>query len=596
MPDRPPSDFADESEWMGYCVPFMQRPSGDDMENDQAVAACMQMWSDKAAAADVTRAYSVLTIKSVDTEQRTIEGVASTPEVDRAGDIVEPLGAKFTLPMPLLWQHNSREPAVGHVTAAKATKDGISIKAKLAKIDEPGELKNTVDKAWQALKAGLVRGLSIGFSPIEYAFRDGGDGDAGGLRYTSWNWLELSLVTIPANQSATISLIKSLDQADPAASGTGIDQQAQIPGVSGKPTSVTLNAEERSMAKNIAEQIAALEATRAAKSARMGEVMQKSIDEGRSSELDEQEEFDTLQDEVKALDSDLTRLRALETINKASAKVVEAKTVDDGAAARGGNGNAASHVRMNDLSKLEPGIEFARMAKCLAIAKGDAWGALNVAKSMYPDGARIQNILEIGGKTGEISSDMVQKAASGGMTSTNSSLSAGLVGDETKVFADFVEWLRPQTIIGRFGANGVPGLTRVPFRTPLITQTSGATGYWVGEGAGKPVTNFDATRTTMTPLKSAAIAVCTKELIRDSSPAADALIRGELGRAIRERVNTTFIDPAASWGRWNLAGVHHLSGRVPRPRAVPRRMTSGAIWHSCSTPSSSPTTRRRTRS
>ncbi|MFM7011873.1 MAG: peptidase U35, partial [Betaproteobacteria bacterium] len=62
----------------------------------------------------INRAYSVLTIKSYDDDERTIEGIATTPSPDRYGDIVEPDGAKFQLPIPLLWQHDSDKP-VGHV-------------------------------------------------------------------------------------------------------------------------------------------------------------------------------------------------------------------------------------------------------------------------------------------------------------------------------------------------------------------------------------------------------------------------------------------------------------------------------------------------
>src|SRR5678809_299028 len=110
----------------------------------------------------MNRAYSILNVKAIDDDLRVIEGIASTPTPDRMGDIVEPLGAKFQLPMPLLWQHNAVEP-VGFVEFARPNEDGIPFKARIAKIDEPGELKNLVDKAWQAVKAKLVRAVSIGF-------------------------------------------------------------------------------------------------------------------------------------------------------------------------------------------------------------------------------------------------------------------------------------------------------------------------------------------------------------------------------------------------------------------------------------------------
>src|SRR3954464_15772907 len=114
-----------------------------------------------AAARGPQRAYSLLEIKSFDDEQRVVTGIASTPTPDRMEDIVMPDGAKFKLPLPLLWQHDSRQP-IGHVTHAKVTAAGIEIVAEIAR-----GVTAEIDKAWALIKAGLVRGLSIGFRPLE---------------------------------------------------------------------------------------------------------------------------------------------------------------------------------------------------------------------------------------------------------------------------------------------------------------------------------------------------------------------------------------------------------------------------------------------
>lgn len=156
----------------------------------------------------MNRAYSLLEIRSVDEDQRIIEGIASTPKTDLMEDIVEPEGAEFKLPLPLLWQHNSREP-IGHVTKATVTGAGIRIRAELARIDEPGRLKDRLDEAWHSIRTGLVRGLSIGFKPLETADIAG----TWGQRMIRWLWLELSAVTIPANIEATITAVKSFDSA-----------------------------------------------------------------------------------------------------------------------------------------------------------------------------------------------------------------------------------------------------------------------------------------------------------------------------------------------------------------------------------------------
>lgn len=176
------------------------------------------------------RAYSLLDVKSM-TEQDgfvRIEGIASTPTPDRMGDVVEPLGAKFKMPMPLLWQHNSDMP-VGNVTFAKPTKSGIPFRAELPIIKEAGNLKERVDEAIQSMKYKLVAAVSIGFKAIW----DEVEEIATGLRFKQWEWLELSLVTIPANAEAVISTIKSLDREQRAASGHETVVEPANPGVSG---------------------------------------------------------------------------------------------------------------------------------------------------------------------------------------------------------------------------------------------------------------------------------------------------------------------------------------------------------------------------
>jgi HK97 family phage prohead protease len=172
------------------------------------------------------RAYALLNVKDVDEDRRSITGIATTPTPDRMGDIVESEGAEFQLPIPLLWHHDSRQP-VGHVVEAKVTKDGIRIRADFVKIDESGRLKERLDEAWHSVKYRLVQGLSIGFKSLESSFID----DTYSLRFLRWLWLELSVVTIPANGEASITAVKSLVEAETAALGR---KPATPPGVLGK--------------------------------------------------------------------------------------------------------------------------------------------------------------------------------------------------------------------------------------------------------------------------------------------------------------------------------------------------------------------------
>ncbi len=159
------------------------------------------------------RAYSILTVKSVNEDTRVIRGIATTPTPDRVGDIVEPLGVKFKNPMPLLHQHRHDQP-VGTVKFDTPTKDGITFEATLPVIAEPGPLKDRVDTAWGEVKTGLVGGVSIGFRMIEYSRMEDG-----GYRFIESEVLELSLVTVPANADCNITSIKKIDADLLAASG-----------------------------------------------------------------------------------------------------------------------------------------------------------------------------------------------------------------------------------------------------------------------------------------------------------------------------------------------------------------------------------------
>lgn len=127
--------------------------------------------------------------------------------------------------------HDSHDP-IGWVTAAKVTSKGIDIEGEVANLSEPATLKDRLDTAWAMLKAKLVRGLSIGFKPLESSRI----GDTYSYRYTKWLWLELSPVVVPANGDCSITQIKSIDTAQRAASGLtsrGAVRLGISPGVSG---------------------------------------------------------------------------------------------------------------------------------------------------------------------------------------------------------------------------------------------------------------------------------------------------------------------------------------------------------------------------
>lgn len=153
---------------------------------------------------DAKRAYALFEVKALDATQRTFTGWATTPAMDRVGDTINPLGASFKNPLVLLHQHNFDEP-IGSVTLAKPTAKGIQFEAQIPVVQEPGLFKDRVDMAWDEIKYGVVRAVSIGFRPMKYAFTD-----EGGVDYQEIEIYELSPVSVPALPAAVITSVKSM--------------------------------------------------------------------------------------------------------------------------------------------------------------------------------------------------------------------------------------------------------------------------------------------------------------------------------------------------------------------------------------------------
>jgi len=446
----------------------------------------------------VYRAYSPLTVKDLNDDARALTGIATTPTTDRLGDIIEPKGATFANPLPLLLFHDTRQP-VGTVALAAPSADGIGFRATLPRIAAPGRLRDRVDEAWQSVEAGLIRGVSIGFRPLD-------DGielmKGGGLRFTKIEILELSLVAIPANADARIETIKAIDAPYLSRSARPMN-----------PTPTTL------------EQIQQFSGMRTAKAARMTDLMSTAAAAGVTLDEAQETEYDALQREVDELDKHVTRLTRLEASQRAAAVPANGSSSASASASREG---APAHTPIYLRDNRPPGIEFAQMVICKLVAFYNQFSIspLAVAKSRYPDNHRIHQYLE--------------RAAVPAATTTNTPA----LMDPTNLANEFLAWLRPQTILGQFGQGGVPSLKDVPFNIAIAGQTSGGTGYWTGEGKAKPLTSFAFNRQTLGFSKVAAISVITEELARFSSPSAEALIRDGLRDALVERLDIDFVDPA----------------------------------------------------
>jgi HK97 family phage major capsid protein/HK97 family phage prohead protease len=472
------------------------------------------------------RAYSFLEIKAVDEERRIIRGVATTPGMDRVGDIVEPLGVSFKNPLKLLWQHDSDKP-VGLVKFDTPTKDGVTFTAELPVVAEEGALRQRIEEAWQSVKYNLINAVSIGFRALEYAFMD-----EGGIRFIKTEVYELSLVTIPANASAlitsvgknldanVIAVLKRFDTNAPAPSGQ-LQRSAKHPRpVSGKTFNLNSRPEEGLTAMNdVGAQIAALKEQRKEKAVALEAIQKAATEAKRTKTKEEREQFDDLRDELRTLDAEIADLEDIEGLYKPTVKAVS-PTTDPAPRPR---------VPATAEKKLDKGIAFAQLIKVKAVARLEGERKLDVAERMYGRDSVVVGILKAGEQTPG--------------STVSGTWGYDLISQEGAAAADFAEYLRPSTILGKFGQGNVPALRSVPFRKPLILQTGGAVGNWVGEAKPKPVDELNFDRSVLAPLKCATIVVLTEENVRDSSPSSDMIVRDDLRNALAQLEDEAFITP-----------------------------------------------------
>ncbi|MBI3150068.1 MAG: phage major capsid protein [Betaproteobacteria bacterium] len=283
---------------------------------------------------------------------------------------------------------------------------------------------------------------------------------------------------------------------------------------------------------------------RATKAARLQELVDLFKTEGHESTDAENEEFDTLADEVKALDTEI-RIKQFEATNASAATPARGKSSEEGRQSRGG----LSFVKKADPDDKFKGQGFTRMA----IAKALSYIAIREGNLLTP--AEIAE--RRWGKTHPNLVAVIKAGVAAGGTGSGE-WGAELAQSDARYNGDFIEFLYSMTVFDRLP------LRSVPARIHIKGQDGAATGYWVGENRAIPVSKPDFSDVELTPLKVGAIAACSKELIADSDPSAELWVRDSIAQASAQRVDTTFLSATAASAGVSPAGLlNGLSGAVP---------------------------------
>lgn len=299
--------------------------------------------------------------------------------------------------------------------------------------------------------------------------------------------------------------------------------------------------------KNASEQLTAAKADLQIKSTRLEELMN---DDETNGGLDETEstERDTLMTAIKSVTA---RVDQLQTLEAAQAKNAIGLTLAPAT-------RTTQRVEFK-AAELPKATLFTRVAMSLMAGRGSMSDSMEYAK-------QFTNTPEV---LAYIKHGFHRKAAEPGQAIFASPGWGSELVNPNTVATEFVELLRPQTIIGR-----VNGFRNVPFNIPIITQTGGSTFQWVGEASPKPVGELAFDRTTLTFSKAAGIVVMDEELVKLARPDAEATVRQDMIEQCAKFLDEQFIQVSVSAGASNPASI---TNGVASPTAT--GTTAAALRH-----------------
>lgn len=270
------------------------------------------------------------------------------------------------------------------------------------------------------------------------------------------------------------------------------------------------------------EYLAKLLKALAEKNTAMQTALTKSAEAGTTPDEATEQEIQQLEKDIAAIKVNIKRTEdQIAEIEKAkkTATPVEGQTP---AQAVQSTEPSAQQPQVQVKSNLPKGVGFALAVKANALAHKERLNTLDVLKSW--------NAPE------QVVNFAIAKANIG--TTTGSDFASALV-DQQNLTNEFVELLRPATIIGQLS-----GFRNVPFNVKIPTQTGSTSVQWVGESKAKPTTDMKFSNITLSKSKLAGIVLLSDELLRFSSPAADALVRDDLVKTISQFIDGQFLDPS----------------------------------------------------
>jgi HK97 family phage major capsid protein len=182
-----------------------------------------------------------------------------------------------------------------------------------------------------------------------------------------------------------------------------------------------------------------------------------------------------------------------------------------------------------DLETKGRATSFLRYGIALASARGERKMAEQICRTRWPNSTELDRVARI------------RKSAVSAGSTTDSTWAAPLA-EQQPLASAFIEMLRSRTVLDQM----MPAMRRVPFNVMFPRVTGGASARWVGQREVKPVSAMALETVHFTFSKIATTLVLSQELIKNSDPAAELVLRNDMTHAIVAFMDVSFLDPTVA--------------------------------------------------
>jgi HK97 family phage major capsid protein/HK97 family phage prohead protease len=504
-----PDDGEDREDFLDRCTDELMSDN-EDLDEDTAQNACQLAWENRKANDIIRKTHSEIVHGS--------EYVLSDDSIDRMGDSIHTSGwdlSEFTNEKnPIaLFNHNSNF-IIGRWQDVRVEKNTLRGRLVLATKDTSARVR----EIHKLIEQGILKAVSVGFRDLQSEPLKTADGRAlGGLRYLRPHLVEASLVAVPANPNA-LAIAKSLDisprMLDQIFAKHGRGKSVQRRGFTGKLAKSHYTNGKGAAMSSLAHRITTLEE----QLRNHKDALQAHLENLDDTDVSDAEYLQTKEYNLK-----------IEQIEKQRAALIEsekllAKTADNGTASvgsgrslavAGSNREAPPPQLRKKQQEKELGVldYLARTAVVAYFQKNTGRLTDEVREKIYP-----------GDEVTKESCNLVLRAPSAPALTTVTGWAAELVH---QIYTDFMDLLLPSSILPRLASYGMTlnfgaaGRIIIPTRS----RTPTLAGSFVGEGMAIPVRQGMFTSQTLTPKKVAVISTWTREMNDHSIPAIEGLLR-----------------------------------------------------------------------